>query len=79
MVRELILNYTISQLINYESVKHIATDPKSCPKITATNPCKICRDKRKRVLINRKEEKPYQMVFTKRRRIENFNTVPYGY
>ena len=76
-VMGLTLNYTNSQLINFESVKHIVTDPKSCPNITVTNPSKICRDKR--ILINRKEEKTYQMVYTKRRRIDNFDTIPYGY
>ena len=65
--------------INFDSVKHIAPDPKSGPNITITNPSKICSDKRKRKIYNRKEEKTYQMVYTKRRRVANYDTVPYGY
>lgn len=78
-VRGFSLHYTNSQLINFETVKTLVTDPKSCANITVTNPNKICRDKRKRKLYNRKEMKNYQMVYTKRRRIDNFDTVPYGY
>ena len=78
-VRGFTLNYTNSQLINFESVKHIVTDTKSYPNVTVTNPSKICRDKRNIILINRKEGKTYQMMYTKRRRIDNYDTVPYGY
>ena len=104
-VRGFTLNYTNSQLINFDSVKEIVTDPKSNlsvtklmlstlsnaerklikmeekekPSRTVTNPSKICRDKLKRKLYNREESKKYQMVYTKRRRIENFDTVPFGY
>ena len=42
--------------------------------IVITNP-EICRDKLTRKLLNRKEE----MVYTKRRRLDNHDTVPYGY
>ena len=78
-VRGFTLNYTNSKLINFESVRHIVTDPEHCKNIVVTNPSKICRDKRKRKLYNTEENKSYQMVYTKRRRIENFDTVPYGY
>ena len=78
-VRGFTLNYTNSQLINFDSVKEIVTDPKARPEITITNPNKICRDKRKRTLYNREEKKTYQMVYTKRRRVDGYDTVPYGY
>ena len=78
-VRGFTLNYTNSQLINFDSVKQIVADPKSGPNITITNPSKICREKRKRKIYIRKEEKTYQMVYTKRRRVDNYDTVPYGY
>jgi len=78
-VRGFTLNYANSQLINFDSVKQIVTDPKSTPTITITNPNKICRDKNKRKLYNRVEEKTYQMVYTKRRRVDGYDTVPYGY
>ena len=78
-VRGFTLNYTNSQLINFESVKQIVTDLRTSSTITIRNPNKICRDKRKRKLYNREEEKSYQMVYTKRRRVDSFDTVPYGY
>ena len=78
-VRGFTLNYTNSQLINFDGVKQIVTDPKSTPQITVTNPCKICRDKNKRKLYNREEHKSYQMLYTKRRRVDSYDTVPYGY
>ena len=46
-VRGFTLNFTNSQLINFESVKHLVTDPESCQNVTGTNPSKICRDKEK--------------------------------
>ena len=78
-VRGFTLNYTNSKLINFEAVKAIVTDSKSSSNIVVTNPCKICRDKRKRKLYNREEKKSYQMVYTKQRKLDNYDTVPYGY
>ncbi len=78
-VRGFTLNFTNSKLINFEAVKSMVTDPESRRTITVTNPNKICRDKRKRKLYNRRESKTYRMVYTKRRRIDNFDTVPYGF
>ena len=76
-VRGFSLHYTNSQLINFESLKALLLNDKQS--VTVTHPHKICRDKRKRKLYNREEKKTYQMVYTKRRRIDNFDTVPYGY
>ncbi|XP_052814068.1 uncharacterized protein LOC128241135 [Mya arenaria] len=78
-VRGFTLHFTNSQMINFDSVKQIVTCPEALSAVTVVNPRKICRDKRKRKLYNRKEDKTYQMVYTKRRRIDNFDTVPYGY
>ena len=78
-VRGFTLNFTNSQLINFESVKTLLIDPSEKSTITVTNPHKICRDKGKRKLYNREEEKNYRMVYTKRRRLDNYDTEPYGY
>ena len=59
-------------------MKRMVLDPSETT-ITVTNPQKICRDKRKRKLYNREEEKNYQMVYTKRRRLDNYDTEPFGY
>ena len=77
-VRGFTLHVTNSQLINFESVKRMVLDPSETT-ITVTNPQKICRDKGKRKLYNREEEKHYQMVYTKRRRLDNYDTEPFGY
>ena len=78
-VRGFTLNFTNSQLINFESVKTLLIDPSEKSTITVTNPHKICRDKGKRKLYNREEEKNYRMVYTKRRRLDNYDREPYGY
>ena len=78
-VRGFTLNYTNSQLINFDSVKDIVTAPQSSSHIAVTNPSKICRDKRKRKMYNREEQKVYQMVHTKRRKVDQFDTEPYGF
>ena len=77
-VRGFTLHVTNSQLINFESVKRMVLDPSETT-ITVTNPQKICRDKGKRKLYNREEQKHYQMVYTKRRRLDNYDTEPFGY
>ena len=43
--RGFILNFTNSQLINFESVKTLVIDPADKSTITITNPHKICPDK----------------------------------
>ena len=55
-------------------------EQKSENKIVVTNPRKITRQKLKRKLYNREEQKEYRIVYTKRA-IENdsYNTLPYGY
>ena len=72
------LHVTNSKLINFESVKRMVLDPSETT-ITVTNPQKISRDKIKRKLYNREEQKHYQMVYTKRRRLDNYDTEPFGY
>ena len=47
--------------------------------IKVKNPQKTCRDNRKRKLYNTEEEKNYQMVYTKHRRLNNYNTEPFGF
>ena len=77
-VRGFTLNFTNSQLINFESVKTLLLGPSQKLTITVTNPHKICRDKGKK-LYNREAEENYRMVYTKRRRLDNYKTEPYGY
>ena len=78
-VRGFTLHYSNRELIYFESVKDVVTNTKSCKHVVVTNLRKISRDQRKRNLYNREEQKSYQMVCTKRRRLDNFDTVPFGY
>ena len=76
-VRGFTLNFENSQAINFQSVKDVIQNKTEC--IVTKNVSKICRDKRKRKLYNREEEKKYQQVFTKRRILNDYTTVPFGY
>jgi len=78
-VRGFTLNFSNSRLINFAAVKELVINESEQNEITVTNPSKICRDARKRKLYNRKEEKKYKMVYTKRRLLPNLSTLPYGF
>ena len=56
-VRGFTLNYTNSQLINFDSVKHIVADPKSGPNITITNASKFAekKEKEKYTIVKKRE------------------------
>ena len=77
-VRGFSLNFTASKLINFDVVKNLVT---TCSKDTVSihNPAKISRDKRKRKIYNKEEYKDYRVVYTKRKVIDNFDTIPFGY
>ena len=84
-VKGFTLNFANSQLINFDVVKQLVFDYKEKQNdpnhrmaiITSGN--KIVRNKLKRKLYNRMEKKKYQLVYTKRRIVTNFDTEPYGY
>jgi len=78
-VRGFSLNFTNSKLINFDATRGIVTNPGLRQHVTLANPSKISREKRKRKLYNREEEKKYQMVYTKRVVLPHLDTVPYGY
>ena len=77
--REFTLNFTNSQLINFESVKVMVIDlTKNLPlPIPILMKCVVIKEKENCLI--REEEKNYQMVYTKRRRLANYDTEPYGY
>ena len=89
-VRGFTLNYTNSKLINLDTMEKLLTtkshtsnteqqEKKKPSCITIANPNKISRDKLKRKLYNRHEDKQYRKVYTKRRILDNYDIVPYGY
>lgn len=71
-------NVTNSKLINFNAIRDIVVE-KKLYSIQTVNPRKISRLPRKRKLYNRIEEKDYKMVYTKRRLLNYFTTLPYGY
>jgi hypothetical protein len=83
-VKGFTLNYTNSNIINFDSIKNMVTkymDDRNnpCNKMSVKNPTKICRDPKKRKLYSREETKDMKMVYTKRKLLNNYNTVPFGY
>lgn len=87
-VRGFSLNFANSRLINFDAVKDLVIQKNPAKRkrkfedneiISVTNPSKICRDARKRTLYNRKEDKQYKIVYTKRVVLPDLSTIPYGY
>jgi hypothetical protein len=74
------LNYHASQLINMESMKSLVRDIKANQTITVVEENKITREPLTRRIINKREEKKYQLVYDKRIIIDDGpNTIPFGY
>ena len=78
-VRGFTLNYINSQVINFETMKQMILSSQDMNKVAVTNPMKITRNKLEQKIYNRKETKVYKCVYTKRRIVEDYNTLPYGY
>ena len=78
-VRGFTLNWTNVQLINLSSIKEIILNKDNIETIKTTNPRKISRIATKRKLYNRIIDKEFKMVYTKRRLLNDFPTVPYRY
>lgn len=77
-VRGFTLNHTNKEYVNFETMKNMVLQ-QSAAKITLPARNKICRDKYQCKVYNRKEDRKYGLVYTKRRIVENFNTLPYGH
>ncbi|XP_041361864.1 uncharacterized protein LOC121377831 [Gigantopelta aegis] len=78
-VRGFTLHHTNAQLINFAAIRDMVLSPTRDGSITVTNPGKISREKRKRKIYNRPENKKYQIVYNKRVILKDLNTLPYGY
>ncbi|XP_035226307.1 uncharacterized protein LOC118198678 [Stegodyphus dumicola] len=79
-VRGFTLNFRNSQLLNFESVKSLvcSLDP-SITTIEIENPMKICREAKRRKVVNKVEKKLYRVVYDKRVIQSDLTTLPYGY
>ncbi|CAC5402776.1 unnamed protein product [Mytilus coruscus] len=77
-VKGFTLNFTNSNIVNFNSVKDMITCNRDMCK-ALTNPTKICRLPNQRKTFSREEKKKYKFTYDKRVILPNFNTVPYGY
>ncbi|KAK5650288.1 hypothetical protein RI129_001317 [Pyrocoelia pectoralis] len=76
-VKGITLNYKNSRIINFASMKDMVLS-NSKDSLYVYNDRKIVRDKSFNV-ISRPESKQYRISYSKRRRIENFDTLPFGF
>ena len=75
-VRGITLNYRNTQLVNFDSCKELIRGVRS--RTTVTNPHRIVRAKNMGV-VTRTETKVHRMVYDKRVKLNEFDTVPYGF
>jgi len=80
-VRDIMLNYSASQLVNFEKIKDMILNKKYNETVIARTENKI---KRKRIdggvhLISEPEDKTYRVSFIKRRRLNDNMSLPFGY
>jgi hypothetical protein len=75
-VRGITLNYNVSKTVNIDVMKGMILNKD--PPVLVHNPSKIVRVKHFKI-ASRPESKMYRIVVTKRRLVENFDTLPYGY
>jgi hypothetical protein len=75
-VKGITLNYDTSKVVNFDTLK--TTIHENAPPVHVHNPKKI---KRKHVcdVVTDPKSKEYKVFFKKRRLIDNFDSLPYGY
>ncbi|XP_054720430.1 uncharacterized protein LOC129230067 [Uloborus diversus] len=77
-IRGFTLNFRNSRKLNFLSMKDIILN-RGVSSISLDNPAKICRDRKRRKVLNKPESKLYQMVYDKRVIQDDLTTLPYGY
>lgn len=75
-VKGITLNFLNSKQINFGKIKEMVLEP--LPTSVVLNGKRICRTKEMDV-ITRPDKKTYRIVYTKRRRVEDYDTLPYGF
>ena len=81
-VRGFSLNHNASLIINFDSMKNaldqwLSSDSCSTPLVTVKT--EILRNKHVPIVYNRVVEKHYGVVYDKRKIIEDYRTVPFGF
>ena len=77
-VRGFTLNYRNSQLINFDTLCDVVTNPEE-ETINIHTPFKIVRDAKSKNVKTKTENKLYRKVYNKRVVVDNFDTIPYGF
>jgi hypothetical protein len=70
------LNYENSKVVNFTALRHMILEDDT--PLHVHNPKKIKR-KHGGVVVSEAETKEYKVVFKKRRLMDNFDSLPYGY
>ncbi|CAL1264807.1 unnamed protein product [Larinioides sclopetarius] len=78
-VRGFTLNFRDTEILNYETIKHVACSLDRNSTISVNDAAKITRDGKKRKVLNVEQTKLFRMIYDKRVIKENFSTVPYGF
>jgi len=83
-VRGITLNYSASQLVNFEELKQMILRGTETDTVTVHTARKIKRKRDKdgdgRIrIVTESEDKTYRVSFLKRRRLHDNTSVPFGY
>ena len=83
-MRGITLNYSASQLVNFESIKYMILKGNETEKVTVHTTRKIKRKRAKdgngRVQIaTEPEDKTFRVSFLKTRRLHDNTSIPFGY
>jgi hypothetical protein len=89
-VRGITLNYATAQLVNFDSIRDMIFGTDAADVITVRSERKIKRKKRTgdgsgpssagvAIIVSELEEKIYRVSFQKRSRLDDFDSVPFGY
>ena len=74
------LNYENSKKIHMDSMRNMIESMEDNPSLTLINENKITRERYTRRVVNKREEKKYQIVYDKRIILDKgANTIPFGY
>lgn len=76
-VKGINLHYRNAGMVNFETLKRLVTEEIDAEVILPEGK-RICRSKMHEV-FTAPERKTYKVVYKKRRRVENYNTLPFGY
>ena len=77
-VKGITLNYRASNLVNFESMRKMVTSD-TTDTIFVKEPFHIARDAASAKIVTRQQRKRYQVVYTKRRLLDHYCTLPYGF